>query len=81
MNEHVEQTIADYRDADFKKRLSLYLQYPSLRSTFFMIEQDGRQAVHAFDSKRCIPSLANLLNELARSIASSVKKLVGVGSA
>lgn len=80
MNERVEQIMADYGNADFNKRLGLYLQYPSLRSAFIVVEQDDGQAGHAFDSKRCIPSLADLLNELARAIASGVKKVVGVGS-
>jgi hypothetical protein len=35
-----EVFLVDYRDADFNKRLHLFLEYPELRSDFMAIDQE-----------------------------------------
>ena len=40
MTENYDKITAEYRDADFNHRLSLYLQYPQLRSDFILIDQN-----------------------------------------
>ena len=35
-----DKILSEYRDADFNRRLSMYLQYRQLRSHFILIDQD-----------------------------------------
>ena len=76
-----EQTIAQYREADFNQRLNMYLQYPALRSEFIRIDQGDRDtAVQAGFQFKFHSSLPRL-NEIIRSLASGIRKFVGAGSA
>lgn len=40
MNSKAERLLEDYRQADFTKRLHLFLEYPELRIEFMQIDQD-----------------------------------------
>jgi hypothetical protein len=78
----MECTIGDllneYRQADFTKRLHLYLQYPELRTEFADME---REALHAETRNRtqgseCCPRPFGVLPFRSRS--GCVKRLLGV---
>lgn len=40
MTDNFDKITAEYRQADFNKRLHMYLQFPRLRSDFILIDQD-----------------------------------------
>ena len=53
MNRKTESLLEDYRQADFTKRLHLFLEYSELRAEFMQIEQEasasGQRAVKQSD--------------------------------
>ena len=81
MNQSHDSILAAYKNADFNHRLHIYLQYPRLRSEFFEIDREDLKADASNRAKCSLHSLTTQLNELIGSAASSVKRLVGVGSA
>jgi len=76
-----EKILAEYRDADFNRRLHMYLQFPRLRSEFILIDQRSLNAESpaGFISPRF--SLAARMTVLLSSAAVCVKKLFGLASA
>ena len=76
-----EKIIAEYRDADFNRRLHMYLQFPRLRPDFILIDQRNLYAEvpAGFTSSRF--SLAARMTVLFSSVAGCVKKLFGMVSA
>ena len=76
-----EKIIAEYKDADFNRRLHMYLQFPRLRSEFILIDQRNLNAESpaGFTSPRF--SLAARMTVLLSSAAVCVKKLFGLASA
>ena len=73
-----KKIIAEYGDADFNRRLHMYLQFPGLRSEFILIDQDNRSSA-GFPASRY--SVAARMTVLLSSAAGSVKKLFGLASA
>jgi hypothetical protein len=76
-----DKIIAEYADADFNRRLHMYLQFPRLRSEFIIIDQRNLNAElpAGFTSPRF--SLAARMTVLFSSAAVCVKKLFGLASA
>ena len=81
MTEIHEKIMAEYGDADFNRRLHMYLQFPRLRSEFILIDQRNLNAESpaGFTSPRF--SLAARMTVLLSSVAVCVKKLFGLASA
>lgn len=51
MNRKTERLLADYRQADFTRRLHLFLEYSELRAEFMQIEQEASApAQHAVET-------------------------------
>jgi hypothetical protein len=75
-----EKIIAEYRDADFNRRLHMYLQFPDLRSAFILMDQNdlNTDASAAFKSGR--NSLAAQMSGVLCSAAGCVKKLFGLAA-
>ena len=48
-----DRILTEYRDADFNRRLSMYMRYRQLRSHFILIDQDDMN-----------PDLSNRSNKL-----------------
>jgi hypothetical protein len=76
-----EKIIAEYGDADFNRRLHMYLQFPRLRPDFILIDQRNLNAElpAGFTAPRF--SLAARMSVLVSSTAGCVKKLFGMASA
>jgi len=76
-----DKIIAEYEDADFNRRLHMYLQFPRLRSEFILIDQRNLNAESpaGFTSPRF--ALAARIGVLFSSAAVCVKKLFGLASA
>ena len=81
MTANHNKTMAEYKGADFNKRLHMYLQFPQLRSEFFTIDRKELTAESPGEPGLTVSSLATRLSALLGSATSGVKKLVGVGSA
>ena len=76
-----DKIIAEYKDADFNRRLHMYLQFPRLRPDFILIDQRHLNAElpAGFTSPRF--SLAARMSVLVSSAVGCVKKLFGMASA
>jgi hypothetical protein len=75
MTQSQEQIIAEYRDADFNRRLHMYLQFPPLRSRFMAIDQsdlNDQPLGHAAGRSSALTALVSLLFSAA---AGFVKRL------
>ena len=72
--------IAEYRDADFNRRLHMYLQFPHLRSTFILMDQNDLNTDLSADFKFRRNSLAAQLSVVLCSAAGCVKKLFGLAA-
>lgn len=73
---NIEQIKAEYRAADFNRRLHLYLQFPPLRSKFLDIDQselNDQRFGHAAGHR---PSLAARLSILLSTTAGYVKRFM-----
>ena len=75
-----DKIIVEYRDADFNRRLHMYLQFPRLRSDFISIDQRNLYAEMpaGFTSPRL--SLAARMTVLLSLAGGCVKKLFGIAS-
>jgi hypothetical protein len=81
MTENYDKITAEYRDADFNHRLSLYLQYPQLRSDFILIDQNDLTSDLSTGSRlRENFSIAQISMVLGL-VAGSAKKFIGIASA
>ena len=81
MTENYDKITVEYRNADFDHRLSLYLQYPRLRSDFILIDQNDLTSDLSTGSRLGETfSLAQIIMVLG-SVAGSVKKFFGIASA
>jgi hypothetical protein len=70
-----DKIIAEYRDADFNRRLHMYLQFPTLRSKFISIDQrDLNDQLFEHAARRC-SSLTALLSIVFSATAGFVKRL------
>ena len=80
MTGYHDQIIAEYRDADFNRRLHMYLQFPQLRSRFIIIDRGNLnpESPTGFTSPRF--SLAARMTVLLSSMADGVKKLFSAAS-
>ena len=75
MTQNHEKIIAEYRHADFNRRLHMYLQFPPLRSKFMIIDQDDLNDQLSGHLARRRSSLTALLSVLFRPTATCVKRL------
>ena len=75
-----DKIIAEYRDADFNRRLHMYLQFPRLRSEFILIDRRNLNAEWpaGFTPPRFL--LAARMSILLGSAAGWFKKLFGMAS-
>lgn len=81
MTENYDKITAEYRDADFNHRLSLYLQYPQLRSDFILKDQNDLTSDLSTGSRlRENFPLAQISMALGL-VAGSAKKFFGIASA
>ena len=80
MNENYEKIMAEYRDADFNKRLNMYLQLPRLRSEFILIDQHDLKTNLTVGLKLRKPSILAQLSDVFNAIALGAKKLFGNAS-
>ena len=55
-----DRILTEYRDADFNRRLSMYLRYRQLRAHFILIDQD--------DMNPDLPNRSNKLNKGRRGL-------------
>jgi len=75
MTQNHEKIIAEYRTADFNRRLHMYLQFPSLRSDFMAIDQGDLNDQLSGHAARRRSSLTALLSVLFSATAACVKRL------
>ncbi len=77
MNTVYEKIISEYRDADFNRRLHMYLQLPGQRSDFNAIEQSeqNHELSNGYRSKRK-GSIALITLALASALEFAKKLLV-----
>ena len=81
MTENYDKIVAEYREADFNHRLSLYLQYPQLRLDFIQIDQNDLTSDLSTGSRlRKNFPLAQMSTALGL-VAGSAKKFFGIESA
>ena len=76
-----DKIIAEYKDADFNRRLHMYLQFPRLRSEFILIDQRNLKSELPAGFTAPGFSLAARMTVLLNSTAGCVKKLFGMTSA
>ena len=75
MTQSHDKIIAEYREADFNRRLHMYLQFPTLRSKFMAIDQcDLNDQLFKHAARRC-SSLTALLSVFFSATAGFVKRL------
>ena len=55
-----DRILSEYRDADFNRRLSMYLQFRQLRTHFILIDQD--------DMSPNLSKMSNKLNKFRRGL-------------
>ena len=72
--------IAEYRKADFNRRLHMYLQFPHLRSKFIIMDQNGLNPNESAGFQLPRNSLAAQLSVVFCSAAGCVKKLFGIAA-
>jgi len=75
MTQNHEKIITEYRDADFNRRLHMYLQFPPLRSKFMVIDQVDLSDQLSGHAARRRSSLTALLSVLFSATAGCVKRL------
>lgn len=80
MIQNRDQIISEYREADFNRRLHLYLQYPHLRSKFILIDQNDLKMDVGTDFKTRRSVLAAQLSGVLCSAAGCFKKLLGMAA-
>ena len=76
-----DKIIAEYGDADFNRRLHMYLQIPRLRSEFISIDQRDLKAELPAGFSAPGFSLAARMTVLLHSATSCVKRLFTMASA
>lgn len=81
MTENYDKIIAEYRDADFDHRLSLYLQYPQLRSDFILIDQNDLTSDLSTGSRLRENFPLAQISMVLGLVAGSAKKFIGIASA
>jgi hypothetical protein len=80
MTQNHDQIIAEYRDADFNRRLHIYLQFPHLRSKFIVMDQNDLNVDLSAGFKWPRYSLADQLSAVFCSAGGCVKKLLGIAA-
>ena len=78
MTQGHDQIIAEYRDADFNRRLHMYLQFPQLRSEFMIMDQNDRNTDLGADFKLRRNPLASQLSVVLCSAADCFKKFFSI---
>jgi len=81
MREQNECRLTEYRNADFYQRLNMYLQFPSLRSEFILIDRKDLNPDLSVGFKLCRSSPVSQKNGLLGSVELRAKKLFGNTSA
>ena len=81
MTEYHEKTITEYKDADFNRRLHMYLQFPHLRSKFISIDQNDLNSDLPVGFKLYQNSLTAQLNLVLSSALGYVKRCCGIQAA
>jgi hypothetical protein len=81
MTENYEKFTAKYRDADFNHRLSLYLQYPQLRSDFILIDQNELTSDLSTGTRLRESFPIAQISMVLGFVAGSAKKFIGIASA
>ena len=81
MTQSHDQIIAEYRDADFNRRLHMYLQFPHLRSTFILMDQNDLNTDLFGGFKLRLNSPATQLSAVLCSVGTCLKKLFGIAAA
>ena len=80
MTQNHDPIIGEYRDADFNRRLHMYLQFPHLRSAFILIDQNDLVTDGSAGFKLGRNPLAAQLSVLFCSAAGCAKKILGISS-
>jgi hypothetical protein len=80
MTENYDKITAEYREADFDHRLSLYLQYPQLRSDFIQIDQNDLTSDLSTGSRLRENLPLAQISMVLGSVAGSAKKFFGIAS-
>ena len=78
MTENYDKITAEYREADFDHRLSLYLQYPQLRLDFILIDQNDLTSDLSSGSRLRENFPFAQMSMMLGLIASSAKKFIGI---
>ena len=81
MTENYDKITAEYRDADFNHRLSLYLQYPQLRSDFILIDQNDLTSDLSTGSRLRENFPLAQISMVLGLVAGSAKKIFGTATA
>ncbi len=81
MTQNHDPIIVEYRNADFNRRLHMYLQFPHLRSAFILIDQNDKITDGSSDFKLGRNPLAAHLSVLFCSAAGCARKILGISSA
>ena len=80
MTQNHDPIIVEYRDADFNRRLHMYLQFPHLRSAFILIDQNDKITDESTGFKLDRNPLAAQLSVLFCSAAGCAKRILGISS-
>ena len=81
MTQGLDKIIAEYQEADFNRRLHMYLQFPHLRSKFILMDRNDLNTSGSAGFKLPRNSLAAQLSVVFCSAAGCLKKLFGIASA
>ena len=73
-----DKIIAEYRSADFNRRLHMYLQFPGLRSEFILIDQRNLDAEWPAGLRSPRFSLVAQMSVFLSSAAGCFKRLFGI---
>ena len=80
MTQNHDPVIVEYRDADFNRRIHMYLQFPHLRSAFILIDQNDKITDESTGFKLGRNPLAAQLSVLFCSAAGCAKRILGNSS-
>ena len=67
-----------YKEADFTKRLHIYMEYPDLRAEFMSIDQEELNVGRAADLKLRKPALAVQMSVLLSMAKTSIRRMVSL---
>ena len=80
MTQNHDPIMVEYRNADFNRRIHMYLQFPHLRSAFILIDQNDKITDESTGFKLGRNPLAAQLSVLFCSAAGCAKRILGISS-